>query len=136
VSGGSFTAAYYGLFGRRIFDDFENRFLKKNIQKELLEETLFSSEAFKLLSSTFGRSDLAAEYYNENLFEGSTFWNIAARGDSPATNFNKILILLLCRQNFSARNDLCSGFRPISGKNGTIYINPRNQKCPNPYFFQ
>jgi NTE family protein len=80
VSGGSFTAAYYGLFGRRIFEDFENRFLKKNIQKELFEETLFSSQAFKLLSSKFGRSDLAAEYYDENIFEGSTFSNIAARG--------------------------------------------------------
>ncbi|MEW6586368.1 MAG: patatin-like phospholipase family protein, partial [Nitrospirota bacterium] len=32
VSGGSFTAGYYGLFGARIFDDFEARFLKKNIQ--------------------------------------------------------------------------------------------------------
>jgi hypothetical protein len=30
-----FTAAYYGLFGRRIFDDFETRFLKKNVQKDL-----------------------------------------------------------------------------------------------------
>ena len=29
VSGGSFTAAYYGLFGDRIFQDFEARFLKE-----------------------------------------------------------------------------------------------------------
>ena len=29
VSGGSFTAAYYGLFGDRIFQDFEPRFLKR-----------------------------------------------------------------------------------------------------------
>ena len=29
VSGGSFTAAYYGLFRDRIFEDFEARFLKK-----------------------------------------------------------------------------------------------------------
>jgi NTE family protein len=35
VSGGSFTAAYYGLFGDRIFQDFEQKFLKKNIQGEL-----------------------------------------------------------------------------------------------------
>ena len=31
VSGGSFTAAYYGLFGDRIFKDFESYFLKKDI---------------------------------------------------------------------------------------------------------
>jgi len=29
VSGGSFTAAYYGLYGERIFTDFEQRFLRK-----------------------------------------------------------------------------------------------------------
>ena len=30
VSGGSYTAAYYGLFGDRIFDDFSSRFLYRN----------------------------------------------------------------------------------------------------------
>ena len=35
VSGGSFTAGYYGLFGDRIFEDFETKFLKKNIQGAL-----------------------------------------------------------------------------------------------------
>lgn len=29
VSGGSFASSYYGLYGDRIFDDFENDFLKK-----------------------------------------------------------------------------------------------------------
>ena len=32
VSGGSFTAAYFGLFGDRIFEDYESRFLKKNVE--------------------------------------------------------------------------------------------------------
>jgi NTE family protein len=31
VSGGSFTAGYYGLFGDRIFEDFQSKFLAKNI---------------------------------------------------------------------------------------------------------
>lgn len=35
VSGGSFTAAYYGLFGERIFTDFEQRFLRPDVQGEL-----------------------------------------------------------------------------------------------------
>jgi predicted acylesterase/phospholipase RssA len=30
VSGGSYTAAYYGLFGERLFEDFEERFLRRN----------------------------------------------------------------------------------------------------------
>ena len=40
VSGGSFTAAYYGLFGDRIFQDFEARFLKKNVQGDLTSGVL------------------------------------------------------------------------------------------------
>ncbi len=80
VSGGSFTAAYYGLFGRRIFEDFESRFLKKNIQKELFLETLDLDHWFQLPSAKYGRSDLAAEYYDKNIFEGGTFGDIAARG--------------------------------------------------------
>ena len=35
VSGGSFTSAYYGLFGDRIFEDFETKFLKRNVEGEL-----------------------------------------------------------------------------------------------------
>ncbi|GAL15930.1 lipoprotein putative [Vibrio astriarenae] len=35
VSGGSFTSAYYGLYGTRIFSDFENDFLYKDIGRDL-----------------------------------------------------------------------------------------------------
>ena len=80
VSGGSFTAAYYGLFGRRIFEDFTSRFLKRNVQRELFEETIPLDNWFRLLSANFGRSDLAAEYYDQHLFEGGTFGDIWARG--------------------------------------------------------
>ena len=80
VSGGSFTAGYYGLFGDRIFEDFETMFLKKNIQGALAVRILFNPiNWFRLSSSTFDRSDLAAEYYDEHVFEGRTFGDIAAR---------------------------------------------------------
>jgi NTE family protein len=36
VSGGTFPASYYALFGNRIFEDFEARFLKKNVEGALL----------------------------------------------------------------------------------------------------
>src|SRR6266550_2260750 len=36
VSGGSFTAAYYALYGDGIFTDFEKKFLDKNLQGELI----------------------------------------------------------------------------------------------------
>jgi NTE family protein len=80
VSGGSFTAAYYGLFGDRIFQDFEQKFLKKNIQGELSNQLLFNPVNWtRLFSPYFDRSDLAAEYYDENVFEGATFADLARR---------------------------------------------------------
>jgi NTE family protein len=80
VSGGSFTAGYYGLFGERIFEDFEARFLKKNIQGAIMNGILFNPVNWvKLFSSYYGRSDLAADYYNKNVFDGGTFSDILAR---------------------------------------------------------
>jgi len=79
VSGGSFTAGYYGLFGDRIFEDFESKFLKKNIQGALLLGVLNPFNWFKLFSGIFGRSDLSAQYYDKHIFEGKTFGDMAAR---------------------------------------------------------
>ncbi len=80
VSGGSFTAAYYGLFGDRIFEDFENKFLKKNIQGALAARTFLNPiNWFRLSSDFFDRSDLAAEYYDKYIFEGKTFGDLVIR---------------------------------------------------------
>jgi len=80
VSGGSFTAGYYGLFGERIFQNFETKFLKKNIQGALAVRALFNPiDWVKLFSGTFGRSDLAAQYYDKHIFERGTFGDMAAR---------------------------------------------------------
>ena len=81
VSGGSFTAAYYGLFGDRIFEDFESRFLKKNIQGDLIRGILFNPVNWAKLSSPYyDRSDLAADYYDKQVFDHGTFGDILARG--------------------------------------------------------
>jgi NTE family protein len=79
VSGGSFTAGYYGLFGNRIFQDFETKFLKKNIQGALLLGVINPLNWPKLFSGTFGRSDLSADYYDKHIFEGKSFSDMAAR---------------------------------------------------------
>jgi len=73
VSGGSFTAAYFGLFGDRIFEDFESKFLKRNVQSELAKRILSPFSWPKLWSLHYDRSDLAADYYDELLFEKKTF---------------------------------------------------------------
>jgi NTE family protein len=73
VSGGSFTSAYYGLFGERIFEDFETKFLKRNVERELAKRLISPSSWPKLMSSNYARSDLVADYFDEILFEGKTF---------------------------------------------------------------
>ncbi|MBL4826468.1 MAG: patatin-like phospholipase family protein, partial [Spongiibacteraceae bacterium] len=76
VSGGSFTAAYFGLFGDRIFEDYEEKFLKQDVEGYLKSFLWKPWTWFNLGSSLFGRSDYAAEYYDEILFEGKTFADI------------------------------------------------------------
>ena len=60
VSGGSFPAAYYGLFGTRIFEDFESRFLKKNIQGALALRMIRPWNLVRLFTPALSRSDLAS----------------------------------------------------------------------------
>lgn len=82
VSGGSFTSAYYGLFGDRIFQDFERKFLKRRVQSDLIKLSLLSPKAWiRLLPGFFERSDLAAEYYNRLIFRKKTFGDL--RKDAP-----------------------------------------------------
>ena len=76
VSGGSFTAAYYGLYRKRIFEDFRERFLTRNVNRGLLLRMLSPLNWVRLLSSGFAKSDMAAEYYDEILFDGATFGDI------------------------------------------------------------
>src|SRR5207248_1780038 len=73
VSGGSFTAAYYALWGDRIFLDFESKFLKREVQNDLLLRVLAPWNQARLASPKFSRTDLAAEYYDDLLFKGATF---------------------------------------------------------------
>lgn len=80
VSGGSFTAAYFGLHGRGIFDDFRSRVLERNMQSALLLRLLWPINWIKLFSPYWARSDLAADYYDDVIFEGATYGDLARRG--------------------------------------------------------
>lgn len=82
VSGGSFTALAYGLYGDKLFDDYEQRFLKRNVQGELVSRALNPGNWGRLSSTGWGRSELAAELYDEILFNKATFGDLD-RGDGP-----------------------------------------------------
>jgi predicted acylesterase/phospholipase RssA len=82
VSGGSFTALAYGLYGDKLFADYEQRFLKRNVQGELLSRAASPGHWADYIGGTAGRSELAANYYDEILFNGATFGDLD-RGDGP-----------------------------------------------------
>jgi NTE family protein len=110
VSGGSFTAGYYGLFGDEIFLNFESKFLKKNIQGAILVRTFLNPiNAIRLNSPWFDRSDLAAEYYDKHVFEGGTFGDIAAR-KGPMIHINATDMVSGIRMSFNqgAFDVICS----------------------------
>ena len=83
ASGGSLTAAYYGLFGDRIFQDYAERVLYKNIQGNLLRSVFSPGSLFKLISPFYGRTDLMADHFSRRIFEEKTFGDLLARNTRP-----------------------------------------------------
>lgn len=88
ISGGSFPAAYYALYGARIFDEFPDKFLYRPIQTDLLRLLFSPDSLWKLASPSFGRSDLAAEFYNREVFGGGTYADVIKRGRRPGVILN------------------------------------------------
>ena len=73
TSGGSFTALAYALYGERLFDIYEEAFLRRDVQGELLRRLFNPFTWPQLMTQGFGRSELAEEYYDEILFHGATY---------------------------------------------------------------
>lgn len=87
VSGGSFTAAYYGLYGQRVFEDFEKKFLRADIQGALVKRVFSPFRWYTLSSRYYDRSELAEAYFNEILFDGATYDDLA-HSSGPAVLIN------------------------------------------------
>lgn len=81
VSGGSFTALAYGLYGDRLFAEYEQRFLKRDVQGELIARFLNPLRWGNLALTEWGRSEMAADLYDEILFNGATFADLDRRKD-------------------------------------------------------
>jgi len=79
VSGGSFTALAYALHGESLFSEYEHRFLKRNVQGALLQRAANPAYWPKYIGGSAGRSELAADYYDEILFDGATYADLLDR---------------------------------------------------------
>ncbi len=73
LSGSCFPAAYYGLYGDRVFTDFDRAFLKRNVEAGLITAVFLNPvNWWKLASPYYGRSEVAAAYYDKIIFHGAT----------------------------------------------------------------
>ncbi len=114
VSGGSFPAAYYGLFGDRIFDDFEERFLRKNVQGTLIRQVLNPVNLVLLMTPYLNRSDLASRHYHKNVFDEATFADLAAvRGPRVHINATDLPSGNTVRFNQDGFDVICSDLDPF-----------------------
>lgn len=92
VSGGSFTALSYALYGDRLFEEYEDRFLKRNVQGTLMKRSFgYPSNWFRMMSGKYGRSEIAAEFYDEILFENATFNDLSDKGGPIAIPTGTVL---------------------------------------------
>ena len=82
VSGGSFTALSYGLYGDKLFDFYDKDFLKRDIQGDIISRVANPINWSDLSSTGWGRSELAAQLYDEVLFHGATFEDLD-KGSGP-----------------------------------------------------
>ena len=110
VSGGSFTAMGYALWHDRLFDgNFERRFLKHNVQLDLILNVLNPRFLLRLPSVVLDRIDIAGSYYSEGIF-----YNKAARrpytyGDLLSANRRPFVVInatdMTRRQRFEFTQD-------------------------------
>jgi len=109
VSGGSYTAAYYGLFGDRIFRDYKKDFLQRDVQGDMTRMLFNPAKLAKLTSPAYNRGDLAAQWLNNNIFENKTFSDMS-NGNLPyviinASDINTGMTFSFIQQQFDY---LCS----------------------------
>jgi NTE family protein len=100
VSGGSFTAAYFGLYGDRIFEDYEQVFLRRNVQGELTGQVLNPFNWFRLLSPYYTRADMASELYDKTIFHQATYADMI-RAHGPYVIINATEMTLGTRYQFT-----------------------------------
>ena len=114
ISGGSFTALAYGLYGDKLFDQYEQRFLKRNVQSELIARALNPFNWGALVSTGWGRSELAANLYDEILFNGATYADLKPDGPQifiGATDLAEGARIIFSKQNFDVMCADLSDFR-------------------------
>ena len=101
VSGGSLPAAYFGVFGARIFEDFPDKVLYRNIQGALLKRMFTPANIVRLFSPRYGRTDILAKMFSRDIFEKKTFVDLIDKQVRPFLVINSTDISLGSRFEFT-----------------------------------
>lgn len=80
VSGGSFTAAYYGLYRDKIFSQYAKDFLYADTNSYIFGIYLLPWNWGWMMDPTVGTNDYMEHVYDETMFHGATYKDLAARG--------------------------------------------------------
>jgi NTE family protein len=114
VSGGSIVAAYYAVHRDRIFRDFESKFLYRDVESELRNALVANLP--RLSQARFSRGDLLAEYFDRELFDGTTYADLARGSMRPFVVINASVLSTGARFPFTQGQFdlLCSDLGSVS----------------------
>jgi NTE family protein len=87
VSGGSIVAAYYAVHREGLFRDFEDKFLKRDVERQLRAELLANVSRIAA-EPQFSRGEMLAEYFDRELFHGATYADLARGNMRPFVVIN------------------------------------------------
>ena len=73
VSGGSITAAYFGLKGRTALHEFRERFLLRNAEESLATSVISPVNVYRAYEGGVNDAEQFPRWLDDNLFHGSTF---------------------------------------------------------------
>ncbi|WP_272008485.1 patatin-like phospholipase family protein [Roseovarius sp. ZX-A-9] len=80
VSGGSVTAAYYGLYGAKGLDSFRDRYLIQNAEKYMSNSPYNPFTIARGLAGGANGRNTFARFLDESIFKNATFADLAQRG--------------------------------------------------------
>ena len=114
VSGGSIVAAYYAVHREGLFRDFESKFLKRDVERQLRAE-IFANLP-RLAGPQFSRGEVLAEYFDRELFNGATYADLARGNMRPYVVINAAALATGARFPFTQGQFdlLCSDLGSLS----------------------
>jgi NTE family protein len=87
VSGGSFPAAHFGLYGEASFETFPGEFLYPDVEAYIWGTFLLPWNWDWLVNPVVGTNDRMTQIYDRLMFRGATFADLARRG-RPQVSIN------------------------------------------------